>query len=61
MRVIGLAYKESTKSKISDSEINGLTFAGLVAMIDPPRPEVKDAIEKGIPKRYAVRLIERIR
>ena len=45
LRVLGFAYKEispGTKGKIEED----LIFAGLQAMIDPPRPDVKEAIEK---------------
>jgi Ca2+-transporting ATPase len=41
LRVLGFAYKESEKL-----DENNLIFVGLQAMIDPPRPGVKDAIEK---------------
>ena len=47
LRVLALAYKEIDKlpdaPKPEELE-NGLTFLGLVGMIDPPRPEVKDAV-----------------
>ena len=39
LRVLALAYKESEKLEESD-----LIFIGLVGMIDPPRPECKDAV-----------------
>ena len=40
LRVLAFAYK-----KVADSyQENDLIFAGLQGMIDPPRPEVKDAI-----------------
>jgi len=39
LRVIGVAYKQS--SEICE---NDLVFAGLLGMIDPPRPEVAEAV-----------------
>ncbi|MBI4016910.1 MAG: calcium-translocating P-type ATPase, SERCA-type [Candidatus Aenigmarchaeota archaeon] len=44
LRVLGFAYKPLAK-KESEIEKN-MTFVGLQAMIDPPREEVKTAIEK---------------
>lgn len=42
-RVLGVAYKPCGNAK-NDTEDN-LIFLGLVAMMDPPRPEVKVALE----------------
>ncbi|MBE6619550.1 MAG: calcium-translocating P-type ATPase, PMCA-type [Ruminococcaceae bacterium] len=47
LRVLAIAYKEIDKvpENITSEELeNGLTFMGLVGMIDPPRPEAKDAV-----------------
>lgn len=46
MRVIALAYKEIPENinKIDPSELENLTFAGIVGMIDPPRPDVRAAV-----------------
>ncbi len=47
LRVLAVAYKEidSVPEALSSSELeNGLTFMGLVGMIDPPRPEAKVAV-----------------
>ena len=49
LRVLGFAYKEISEipSKVDDTTIeNDLIFVGMFAMIDPPRPEVKDAVAK---------------
>jgi P-type Ca2+ transporter type 2C len=48
LRVLALAYKETSASRNYDKtkEENGLTFIGLTGMIDPPRPEVKEAIRR---------------
>ncbi|MDD5669723.1 MAG: cation-translocating P-type ATPase, partial [Candidatus Omnitrophica bacterium] len=48
MRVLGVAYREfvNAPDKYEAKEIEKeLIFVGLIAMIDPPRPEVKTAIE----------------
>jgi len=43
LRVLGFAYKNfSEKSKVEEK---GLVFLGFMGMIDPPRKEVKDAIQ----------------
>lgn len=47
LRVLAVAYKEIEdipKEPTSGELENGLTFMGLVGMIDPPRPEAKAAV-----------------
>lgn len=51
LRVLALAIKNDNSDGIEDE----LIFAGLVGMIDPPRPEAKDAVE--IFKKASIRTI----
>jgi magnesium-transporting ATPase (P-type) len=63
MRVLAFAFKEAADEleELSCKEVEkcdavyGLTFAGLQAMIDPPRPEVINAIEGC--KRAGIRVV----
>ena len=41
-RILALAYKEYKKGKVEEN----LTFIGLVALADPVRPEVKEAVKE---------------
>lgn len=48
LRVLGVAYKEIDdvpNEPVSENLENDLTFMGLVGMIDPPRPEAKEAVK----------------
>jgi Ca2+-transporting ATPase len=47
LRVLAVSYKvidEVPENPTPEQLENGLTFMGLVGMIDPPRPEAKDAV-----------------
>jgi P-type Ca2+ transporter type 2C len=49
LRVLAFAYKENPakeKNYTVESVENNLTFVGLMAMIDPPRPEVEAAVKE---------------
>ncbi|MCX8074691.1 MAG: cation-translocating P-type ATPase [Clostridia bacterium] len=47
LRVLAIAYKQIDKTNVNISEAESdLIFVGLVGMLDPPRPEVKEAIKK---------------
>ncbi len=48
LRLIAIAYKIADKEKtnLEENDLNNLIFSGIQGMIDPPREEVIDAIEK---------------
>ena len=57
MRVLGLAYKITPAStdNLSEDLVNDLVLVGIVGMLDPPRPQVKEAIAKA--KKAGIRVI----
>lgn len=46
LRVLGFAYKTMNPKELSLEDENNLTFVGMVAQMDPPRLESKDAVSK---------------
>lgn len=46
LRVLGFAYKTMKPKELSLEDENNLTFVGMVAQMDPPRLESKDAVSK---------------
>lgn len=47
LRVLGFAYKHiQEKEEYTQEDENGLVFVGLTGMIDPPREEAREAVEK---------------
>jgi Ca2+-transporting ATPase len=47
LRVLAFAHKKLSISDLEQSDIeNGMTFLGMMAMIDPPRPEALEAVKK---------------
>ena len=57
MRTLGLAFRDADpdKDEVVDHDAHQLTLSGVVGMIDPPRPEVKEAIKKT--KKAGIRVI----
>lgn len=48
LRLLAFAYKEIKSTEITVDDENGLTFMGLIAMMDPPREESKAAVAECI-------------
>ena len=46
LRVLGFAYKEYDSEAAIDNVEDGLTYVGMMCMIDPPREEVKESVEE---------------
>ena len=46
LRVLAFAYKELDHKPLKEELENNLTFVGLYGMIDPPRDEAKQAVDK---------------
>ncbi len=44
MRVLGVAYRNVPDQQCADCAEDELTLLGLIGIIDPPRPEVRDAV-----------------
>tara|TARA_Y100000310_G_C20704257_1_gene833430 strand:+ start:31391 stop:33970 length:2580 start_codon:yes stop_codon:yes gene_type:complete len=56
LRVLGFAFRQLTKVDQKNAE-NNLIFTGFMGMIDPPRPEVKKAIQEAIDAGIKIKII----
>ncbi len=56
LRVLGFGFRQVTKVSQEEAE-NHLVFAGFTGMIDPPRMEVKEAIEEAISAGIKIKII----
>jgi len=45
LRVLAVCYKTTSKESISEEDVSGLTFVGLIAFSDPLRSDVKETLE----------------
>ena len=45
LRVLGFAYKNMEPKPLDFADESDLCFVGMVAQMDPPRQESKDAVE----------------
>jgi len=45
LRVLGMAYKQVGQAESTEEAEKGMVFVGLAGMIDPPREEVKGAVQ----------------
>jgi Ca2+-transporting ATPase len=48
MYVLGLASKQLPSSDVNDQVEQGMTFMGLLVLMDPPRPQADEAIAKAL-------------
>ncbi len=57
MRTIGIAYRKASKEteELERDMIDDLVFVGVAGIVDPPRPEVKEAVSKA--KNAGIRVI----
>ncbi|MDR2748792.1 MAG: cation-translocating P-type ATPase [Bifidobacteriaceae bacterium] len=55
LRTLGVAYKNTESSKISQTDETGLCWVGMLGIIDPPRAEAKDAVK--LAKSAGIRVI----
>lgn len=46
LRVIAVAYKKQSEPSILDNDLSELVFVGIVGMIDPPRSDAREAVDK---------------
>ncbi len=56
LRVLAIAYKRIPEGEeLGAHQESGMVFVGLMGMMDPPRPEVPEAVEKA--KRAGIRIV----
>jgi calcium-translocating P-type ATPase len=55
LRVIGMACRSTSQSRLAEDDVTGLTFLGLQGMQDPPREEAIEAV--GACKKAGVRTV----